>query len=170
MARVTITEAAQRLNLSPDSIRRRIRKRELPAQRDNKGQWWCDVPDNLLPEAAPGSIAPASLAPLYAPMQVPSEALADLRGQVADLIARLDRAEAAHKAERVELLAAAEAERSRAEAERGRLLELTEMMTTRPAVAPALADTGKDHAADATRQALFTWLRRVMRAWRRGPS
>ena len=156
MARVTITEAAQRLNLSPDSIRRRIRKGELLAQRDNKGQWWCDVPDEPPPADAQGSIAPASIAPPNAPMQPHSDALADLRGQVADLVARLDRAEV----ERAELLA-------RSAAERDRLLVLIEGLTGRPMDAPDPAPTAAaNHAGDATRRALFLWLRKVRRAWR----
>ncbi len=164
MPRLTITETANRLNLSPDSIRRRIRKGELQAQRDNKGQWWLELPDDAAPGVAPeeplGSVASASIAPPNAPMQVPSDALADLRGQVADLIGRLDRAESAHKAERAELLAAAKAERNR-------LLALIEVLAGRSAATPAQPNAAADQVENATRRALFTWVRKATQVWKR---
>lgn len=123
MARVPITEAARQLGLSPDSIRRRIRKGDLPSLRDNRGQWWVEVPDNLPPASAPNRHSGTMVAPAYAPMQTPDTALADtLRAQVADLTVRLDRAE-----RRLEVAeAAALAERTTAQAERDRLLTMLE--------------------------------------------
>ena len=35
-----ITEAAQRLGVSIDTVRRRIKSGEIDAQRDNVGKWW----------------------------------------------------------------------------------------------------------------------------------
>src|SRR3954466_3921872 len=45
MARVGVLEAAARLGLSADTVRRRLRAGTLTAQRDNKGQWWIEVAD-----------------------------------------------------------------------------------------------------------------------------
>ena len=102
MARLSITQAAQRLNVSVDVIRRRVRKAEIPGHRDNRGQWWVELPDDAAPEAAMPSVE-ARLAPAYAP---PDTALADaLRVQVADLAARLDQA----GAERARLVSIIEA-------------------------------------------------------------
>ena len=67
MVRVTITEAANRLGLSTDAVRRKIRAEKLPAQRDNRQQWWVELPDDL---ASPTSALAA--APPYAPMQAPA--------------------------------------------------------------------------------------------------
>jgi hypothetical protein len=99
MARTSITDAAALLGVSVDSIRRRLRSGALPGVRDNRGQWWLDLPDNVPPEAATPSVeerlAPAMLALAQQPMQPPDTPLVDaLRDQVADLTGRLDRAEA----------------------------------------------------------------------------
>src|SRR3954447_25314138 len=45
MARVGVLEAAARLGLSADTVRRRLRAGTLTAQQDNKGQWWIEVAD-----------------------------------------------------------------------------------------------------------------------------
>ena len=99
MARLGIMEAAVRLGVSTDTIRRRVRKGELPAIRDNTGQWRLDLPDDAAPIAprqpVQASLAPATLPLAPIPMQVAYADIADaLRAQVEDLQARLDRAEA----------------------------------------------------------------------------
>lgn len=95
--------AAARLGVSVDTIRRRLRKGELQATRDNHGQWWLDLPDDAAPEVhrlsaeerlASAMPAPAQQ-PMQMPMQAPDQALVDaLRAQVADLRIRLDQADA----------------------------------------------------------------------------
>lgn len=148
MARVPITEAARLLDLSPDSIRRRIRKGKLPASRDNRSQWWVEVPDNLPHAPAPDRQGSATLAPPYAPMHVPVQTLdADLvdalRTQVADLTAQLDRVETERHTDRAEW----QVERTAAQAERARLLAIIETLAARPEPDPVpVADTGRSFA------------------------
>ena len=100
MARVSITDAAARLNVSVDSIRRRIRRGDLTATRDNRGQWWLDLADDVSPEPPHLSVeerlAPLGVAPAQQePMQpAPDLALTDaLRAHVAELSGRLEQAE-----------------------------------------------------------------------------
>ncbi len=148
MARVPITEAARLLDLSPDSIRRRIRKGKLPASRDNRSQWWVEVPDNLPHAPAPDRQGGATLAPPYAPMHVPMQtsdaALIDaLRTQVAGMTAQLDRAETERRTDRAEW----QVERIAAQAERARLLAIVETLAIRPEPDPVpVADTGRSFA------------------------
>ena len=148
MARVPITEAARLLGLSPDSIRRRIRKGNLPASRDNRSQWWVEVPDNLPPAPAPdrqdGATLALPYAPTHIPMQTADAALIDaLRTQVAGLTAQLGQAEAEWRSDRAEW----QVERIAAQAERARLLAIIETLAARPEpdAAPA-ADTGRGFA------------------------
>jgi excisionase family DNA binding protein len=146
MARVGIAEAAQRLGVSVDSIRRRIRKGELPAQRDNRGQWWLELVDDMACDPAPVSmqdrLAPLGLAPAQVPMLVPAQAadtaLADaLRAQVADLVERLDRTE--HRLSDIE--ADRRTERAAWQSERDRLMALVESLAApRPGLLERLVD------------------------------
>ena len=77
MARIGITETAARLGVSVDSIRRRIRKGELAAERDNRGQWWIELADNAAPavpmQSVDDRIGSASIAPAQLPMQMPMQ-------------------------------------------------------------------------------------------------
>jgi hypothetical protein len=148
MARLTITEAAARLDVSPDSIRRRLRKGELAGTRDNRGQWWLDLPDDMQPEVPAPSVearlASAMLAPAqHQPMQ-PDPALVDaLRGQVADLTDRLNRAEVR------------EAERQVADDRRGQ--ELTAALL-RTAIAETETRALREALEEARRPAWRRWL------------
>lgn len=164
MARTSITDAAAHLGVSVDSIRRRLRSGVLPGVRDNRGQWWLDLPSDMPLEAAPPSVeerlAPAMLAPAQQPMQLLNTVLVDaLRDQVADLTGRLDRAEArAGKAEAQgatdrEAAAAREAELRQAAEQQGRGLTAALLRT-------AIAET----EARALREALEEARRPV---WRR---
>jgi len=137
VARVPITEAARLLSLSPDSIRRRIRKGELPASRDNRGQWWVEVPDNLPRAPAPDRQGGATLALPYVPMDMPVQtadvALIDaLHTQVAGLTAQLDQAETERRTDRAEW----QVERTAAQTERARLLAIIETLAIRPEPVP----------------------------------
>jgi len=40
----SVMEAAQRLNVSVDTVRRRIRAGEIDGRRDERGQWWLNIP------------------------------------------------------------------------------------------------------------------------------
>lgn len=148
MARVPITEAARLLNLSPDSIRRRIRKGDLPALRDNRSQWWVEVPDNLplapVPDRQGGATLTPPYAPTHLPMQTADAALIDaLRTQVAGLTAQLSQAEAERRSDRAEW----QVERTAAQAERAKLLAIIETLAARPEpVSAQVADTGRSFA------------------------
>lgn len=111
MARLGIMEAAVRLGVSVDTVRRRIRKGELAAVRDNRGQWRLNLPDDATPgqpmQPTGGSPAPAMLPPAHTATQDAYAGIADaLRLQVADLQARLDRAEERAERQGRELTAA----------------------------------------------------------------
>jgi len=148
VVRVPITEAARLLDLSPDSIRRRIRKGELPASRDNRSQWWVEVPDNLPHAPTLNRQDGARVAPPYAPMHVPIQtadaALIDaLRTQVASLTAQLGQAETERRTNRAEW----QIERTAAQAERARLLAIIETLATRPEPVPTqVVDAGRSFA------------------------
>ncbi|KAF0138362.1 MAG: hypothetical protein FD153_1367 [Rhodospirillaceae bacterium] len=47
LIRLSVAEAALRLGVSVDTVRRRIRAKDLKAQRDNTGKWWVLVPTSL---------------------------------------------------------------------------------------------------------------------------
>lgn len=153
MARASITEAAALLGVSVDSIRRRLRSGALLGVRDNRGQWWLDLPGNMLPEAATPSVeerlASAMLAPAQQPMQPPDTALVDaLRDQVADLVGRLDRTEALGATDR-EAAAAREAELRQVVERQGR--ELTTALL-RTAIAETEARAAQEAKEEAQRE------------------
>lgn len=92
---VSIPEAAQRMNVSVDSVRRRVRSGVLPATRDERGQWWLD-----LSEAEQGSNQPVGEAQMSVGACTPLQRnereslILALEDQVDDLKSRLDRSEA----------------------------------------------------------------------------
>src|SRR4051812_31956331 len=111
MARVGIAEAAARLGVSVDTIRRRLRGGTLTAQRDNNGQWRIEVPDHA-PPMQPARVHRA--APPYAVPKQPIQAPGDADG---------------HARELVDVLRAQVADLQQ---ERDRLLELVATLATRP--------------------------------------
>ena len=130
LERLSVADAAARLNVSVDTIRRKIKRRELRAQRDNLGKWWVQLPaDAAHADAAP---PPKPMQqPAYAgaePMPQPDGALvAELRARLADKDAELARLGTLVELERTERRADAERHREElaaAAAERGRLLDL----------------------------------------------
>jgi len=91
---VSIPEAAQRLNVSVDTIRRQVRSGTLPANRDEKGQWWLDLSDDEQPttKAADGDhMTLGACTPLQRNER--ESLISALEDQVDDLKARLDRSE-----------------------------------------------------------------------------
>ncbi|MEO5375873.1 MAG: hypothetical protein H7840_16705 [Alphaproteobacteria bacterium] len=55
--RLSVSEAALHLGVSVDTIRRRIKGREIDAQRDNAGKWWVVVPaSGEVPHHQPATI------------------------------------------------------------------------------------------------------------------
>jgi hypothetical protein len=119
--KVTINEAAQRLNVSPDSVRRRLKAGVIEGQRDRRGQWWLDLPDDVQAEPKTQSVAERMSLGLATPLQrnERESLIIALEDQIDDLKARLDRAEAERRQE---------AEQFRKE--RDRLLAMIEKLTT----------------------------------------
>ena len=91
---VSIPEAAQRLNVSVDTIRRQVRSGALAANRDEKGQWWLDLSgdEQATAKAEDGDRMGLGVG---TPLQRNErESLINaLEDQVDDLKARLDRSE-----------------------------------------------------------------------------
>lgn len=117
---VNIPEAAQRLNMSVDSIRRRVRSGALPANRDEKGQWWLELSDESVASKSVETNEDMGLG-VGTPLQrnERESLIIALEDQVDDLKARLDRAEAERREE---------ADKFRIE--RDRLLGMIERLTS----------------------------------------
>jgi hypothetical protein len=132
--RVSIAEAAARLGTSIDTIRRRVKRRQLDAQRDNGGKWWVLLPADLPMQSAQPPTQHAAYEPMqhaaYAPMQHVTE-IADLKVRLELVIAERDRLAAAIERGDCDRLRLAEIAEKRLEhvlaqhsAERDRLLGL----------------------------------------------
>jgi hypothetical protein len=121
MVRVSVTEAASRLNVSVDSVRRRLRSGAVMGERDERGQWWLDLADNVQPEAQPPSVDQKFIVGVVTPLQrrenVNDELLDALYAQIADLRARLDSSEAERREDKEKALT-----------ERHRLLSMIESL------------------------------------------
>jgi len=117
---VSIPEAAQRLNVSVDSIRRRVRSGALPANRDERGQWWLDLSND---EQATAKVVDGDRMELgvCTPLQrnERESLIIALEDQVDDLKTRLDRSESERRDE---------AEKFRAE--RDRFLAMIERLAS----------------------------------------
>ncbi|WP_156585660.1 hypothetical protein [Ensifer sp. Root31] len=95
MVKASVTEAASRLNVSVDSVRRRLRSGAIAGERDNRGQWWIDLAESDQP-AAHLSVDQKLAVGVATPLQrrEGAEELVDaLFAQIDDLRARLDRSE-----------------------------------------------------------------------------
>jgi hypothetical protein len=121
MAKMSITEAAGRLNVSIDSVRRRLRRGALTGSRDDRGQWWLDVSDSIQPEMPPVSVDQrlglGVAIPAQSPPNATGELVAALQDRIDDLLSRLDQAEAERRDDR-----------AKAASERDRLLTLIETL------------------------------------------
>lgn len=118
---VSIPEAAQRLNLSVDSVRRRVRSGAMSATRDERGKWWLDLPDEQHPGAnAVNADARVGLG-VGTPLQRNEREtlITSLEAQIDDLKSRLDRSENERRED---------AEKFRAE--RDKLLAMIEHLST----------------------------------------
>ena len=92
--RLSVADAAARLGISTDTVRRKLKRGQLQAKRDNHGQWWVEVPADAKP-AEPMQHA------AYEPRQDPVGVLMDeLRSQITRLRTDLDAAYARETAER----------------------------------------------------------------------
>jgi hypothetical protein len=89
--RLGIADAAVRLGVSPDTVRRRVKRGQLEALRDNTGKLWVTLSADLALAPPPLHTQPAA----YAPMQHDQSSLVDeLRSHVASLRNELDLAHA----------------------------------------------------------------------------
>jgi excisionase family DNA binding protein len=116
---MSISEAASRLNVSTDSVRRRLRNGMLHGERDGRGQWWLDLPANIQPERPSPSVDERLvLGGAEFAQEGPGSAdllLKSLQTTIDDLRSRLDRSERERREDQ-----------ERAAAERDRLLTLIE--------------------------------------------
>lgn len=122
MAKVSISAAASRLNVSVDSVRRRLRSGVISGERDDRGQWWLDLPDEVQPERPALSVdqkmALGMAVPLSNAADDPDGMIKTLEARIDDLLSRLDRSEKERREDK-----------ERAAAERDRLLTLIENLT-----------------------------------------
>jgi hypothetical protein len=122
MAKMTISTAASRLNVSVDSVRRRLRSGMINGVRDERGQWWLDLPDDIQPEPQQPSVdqklALGMALPASNATDDPYGIIETLQARIADLLARLDRSEQERREDK-----------AKASAERDRLLTLIENLT-----------------------------------------
>src|SRR5215207_2156849 len=92
--RLSVADAATRLGISTDTVRRKLKRGQLQAKRDNHGQWWVEIPADAKP-AEPMQRA------AYEPKPDADARLAEeLRIQIKRLGADLDAAYARETAER----------------------------------------------------------------------
>src|SRR5215203_4702712 len=132
--RLSVADAAARLGISTDTVRRKLKRGQLQAKRDNHGQWWVEVPADAKP-AEPMQHA------AYEPRTDPVGALTEeLRSQIARLRTDLDAAYAREAVERerhaievarIEALLAAE--RSRVDELLKRRSQTVPVVTAQPA-------------------------------------
>jgi hypothetical protein len=97
VVKASIAEAANRLNVSVDSVRRRLRSGAINGERDARGQWWIDLADDVQPEVRPPSVEQKFAVGMATPLQARDnfdDLIDALQAQVDDLRARLDRSEA----------------------------------------------------------------------------
>ena len=132
--RLCIKDAAKRLGVSTDTIRRRIRSREISAQQDNARQWWVMLPADGVPNA-PAEPAEEHEPALGMPKRLHALGTvgtpnADSEGIVQELhkayataFDRLERAHSAAMAMMTERVDAAECRAERVEEQLGRVLE-----------------------------------------------
>jgi excisionase family DNA binding protein len=123
---MSISEAASRLNVSMDSVRRRLRNGVLHGERDGRGQWWLELPDHIQPERQLPSVDERLVLGGAEFAQDGRDSVdllvQSLQTTIEDLRARLDRSERERREDQ-----------ERATAERDRLLTLIEEFSRRGA-------------------------------------
>lgn len=122
MTKMSISAAASRLNVSVDSVRRRLRSGVINGVRDDRGQWWLELPDNIQAEPQQPSVdqrmALGMATPAANAIDDPFGITEALQARIDDLLARLDRSEQERREDK-----------DRAASERDRLLTLIEALT-----------------------------------------
>jgi hypothetical protein len=113
---MSIGDAASQLNVSIDTIRRRVRSGAIKAQRDSRGQWWVEVKGTKPQPEPPPAVEERTIVGVGTPLSAgpaDDDVVALLRDLVADLRARLDASESQRREEA-----------ARASTERDRLLSM----------------------------------------------
>ncbi|MBF0563425.1 MAG: hypothetical protein HQL37_15755 [Alphaproteobacteria bacterium] len=72
--RLSVTDAALRLGVSVDTVRRRLKNHEIEGQRDNTGKGWVFIPANTETEAG---VPPQPKPPSFQPQSAPRSDLLD---------------------------------------------------------------------------------------------
>jgi excisionase family DNA binding protein len=119
---LSVADAAARLGVSTDTVRRKLKRGQLQAKRDNHGQWWVDVPADAKP---PEPMRHAAYEPRRDPVGVLVE---ELRNQLARIGTDLDAAYARETAERERHAE----EIKRLEADRDRWARIAEELARKP--------------------------------------
>jgi len=119
---MSIPMAANQLNVSVDSVRRRVRRGVISGTRDERGQWWLEMPDVVHPEPHVSSVDQRLALGMAIPAQNPTDSQDGLVGmlqdRIDDLFARLQNSEKERREDK-----------ARAIAERDRFLTLIETLT-----------------------------------------
>lgn len=121
MAKLSVTEAASHLNVSVDSVRRRLKSGMIVGERDERGQWWLDLADDVQPEPQQPTVDQKVIMGVATPLQrrdSHNDDLIDaLHSQIDDLRARLNSSEAERREDK-----------EKAGIERQRLLSMIESL------------------------------------------
>ena len=122
MTKMNIATAASRLNVSVDSVRRRLRSGAIDGRRDERGQWWLELPDDIQPEPQLPSVDQRLTIGMAMPAQSPADSqdglIEILQDRIDDLLSRLDSSEKERRDDK-----------AKAAAERDRFLNLIENLT-----------------------------------------
>ncbi|MGO4740336.1 hypothetical protein AB4099_27610 [Bosea sp. 2KB_26] len=121
MTKASLPETANLLNISMDTVRRRVRSGALVGERDERGHWRVELPDEVLGNAsAPTGAEQRQTVGMATPLQSSDgspELVQALRSQIEDLRVRLDQSEAERREDK-----------DKASAERAKLFELVERL------------------------------------------
>ena len=123
MLKASISEAATRLNVSVDTVRRRLREGALSGERDSRGHWRIDLSDTVGSQEQPPKIGQDFTVGVAMPLQQSNsddQLINTLYAQIDDLRRRLDRSEAERSQER-----------ENASLEREKMLSLIERLASR---------------------------------------
>ncbi len=97
--RLTLAQAAVRLGIAQDSVRRQIRRGDLRAYKDNRGRWLVELPAGPAPGLRSGPLPGHDGAELVRELRAQIERLdrelstdrTELQGRIDDLCAERDR-------------------------------------------------------------------------------
>src|SRR3712207_1958792 len=103
MVRANINEAANRLKVSVDTVRRRLKNGSLVGEQDERGRWWLHLEDPQPGAPTTGgdqTFTIGAATPLQPPGGISAELIAFLHAQIDDLRSRLDASEAERRTDK----------------------------------------------------------------------